>query len=559
MKIPVILKSYKETPNKGYWDYAMMNAVFTNELWRPVNGYEFEFHDDFSEVIKYGIVVIPARYHVDKYNEINADIGRMDWVILILIGDEDGAFPAEKIQHPHKKVWLMLPHRGNQRGVDRFLMNGWPTGTRERLRRYKEQADTRPLDYFFSGQITHSRRRELVEALSLIDSSRITGRLITTDGFTKGVPQDEFCELMVSSKVAPCPSGAVVPDSFRFYEALEAGCVPLADGKAPNRKIKNFWQILFGTDDPPFPILSDWSDVAGHIEYYRDVFPSVNNKIFSWWQAQKRQLVYNLRDDIANLFLEPQGDTLRDKITVLVPTSPIRSHPSTEIIEQTIATIRERLVNAEIIIMIDGIRPEEIERTTIYQEYIRSLLWKCNFEYSNVLPLVFPEHSHQIKMTREALKLVRTPCVLFVEHDTPLCEPIPFSSLADIVASGDANMIRLHHEALILKTHQYLMLDRQPQEIQGIPLLRTAQWSQRPHLASTTFYRHLMNDYFKADTVGMIEDGLWGTIARDFQLRGQVGWNEWKLWIYAPEGDMKRSYHIDGRGSDPKFENTFNY
>ena len=31
----------------------------------------------------------------------------------------------------------------------------------------------------------------------------------------------------------PCPSGPATPDSFRLWEALEAGCVPIADGYAP--------------------------------------------------------------------------------------------------------------------------------------------------------------------------------------------------------------------------------------------------------------------------------------------------------------------------------------
>jgi hypothetical protein len=33
-----------------------------------------------------------------------------------------------------------------------------------------------------------------------------------------------------------------------------------------------------------------------------------------------------------------------------------------------------------------------------------------------------------------------------------------------------------------------------------------------------------------------------------------MGWYNWRLWIYTPEGNIKRSYHLDGRGGDPKFE-----
>jgi hypothetical protein len=53
--------------------------------------------------------------------------------------------------------------------------------------------------------------------------------------------------------------------------------------------------------------------------------------------------------------------------------------------------------------------------------------------------------------------------VLYCEHDAPLCEDIPFDGLATAVESGDADLVRLHHEALILDDHKHLMLDSEPQ------------------------------------------------------------------------------------------------
>ena len=38
---------------------------------------------------------------------------------------------------------------------------------------------------------------------------------------------------MTAARSPQCPSGYATPDSFRLYEALEAGCVPLADMTAP--------------------------------------------------------------------------------------------------------------------------------------------------------------------------------------------------------------------------------------------------------------------------------------------------------------------------------------
>jgi hypothetical protein len=80
------------------------------------------------------------------------------------------------------------------------------------------------------------------------------------------------------------------------------------------------------------------------------------------------------------------------------------------------------------------------------------------------------------------------------------------------------------------------------------PLLRTAQYSQRPHLASTDLYRRMLTDCFSPQSKAFIEDRMHSVVYEAYRLRGKAGWNDWKLWLYAPAGDMKRSYHTDGRG-----------
>ena len=73
-------------------------------------------------------------------------------------------------------------------------------------------------------------------------------------------------------------------------------------------------------------------------------------------------------------------------------------------IEQTIRDIRANLPDCEIIIMLDGIRPEQEDRRGAYEEYKRRLLWLAHHTWHNVLPIIFDEHMHQAAMTREALK-----------------------------------------------------------------------------------------------------------------------------------------------------------
>ncbi|MEX2116826.1 MAG: hypothetical protein WEB37_08060 [Bacteroidota bacterium] len=540
-----------------WWDMAMLSEIFSRELWDPVRGHQFAHYDGFESLPQDApgaVLVIPARHNADKIGLINQKISRLGWVLLLLVGDEEALFPVDQLSHPNMVVWAMTPHPGKWKRIDRYLINGYTPYTRKTLQSRKDNADKRELGFFFAGQNNHDRRAGCLNALKKMKN----GEVIETPGFTKGLPHEEYYAKMASAKVIPCPSGAAVPDSFRLWEALEAGCVPIADVLAPVIKEPRYWNILLGEDELPFPTIKYWKDLAGTVQYFVDTYPRFQNKAFAWWQKFKRQMAYNLEEDIIRVSgVVPEESGLRDKITVLIPTSPIKSHPDTEVLEKVIGTVRERLPDSEIILMFDGVREEQKDYTERYQEYIRRVLWKANFEWKNVLPLVFETHHHQVAMTREAMKYVRTPTILFVEHDAPLCEEIPFPNLVEAVISGDANMIRLNHEAKILDDHKYLTLDESATNLYGAPLIRTAQWSQRPHLASAEFYRRILADYFSQDAITMIEDRIHGPIVQAWLERGRPGWNDWKIWVYAPDGDQKRSYHLDGRGGDKKYEMTF--
>lgn len=227
-------------------------------------------------------------------------------------------------------------------------------------------------------------------------------------------------------------------------------------------------------------------------------------------------------------------------ITVIIPVSAMPSHPSTEVLDVTLDSIRTRLPDSEIIVMFDGIPAWLEERRADYEKFKQSILWKINF-MDNCVPLLFDTPHHQSLMTKKALELIRTPLILWSEQDTPLHGDIPFDKLVPVIKDGYANLIRFHFEATIPEDHQHLMLDEEPIEILGQPFIRTKQWSGRPHLASTAYYNLIANNYFD-DKPRFIEHIMYGLIAE-----GGDNYAEHRLHIYAPKGTLVRSKHLDGR------------
>lgn len=563
MNVPVFWLSYdKGLPSRGYWDHGLLEKLFAGDLWRVPGNYKFlhtdnglpDYWNDFKDYSQHGaIVIFPARGQTDFADNLNRDIRKFKWVILVLTGDEEAVFPFEKIKHKNMKLWVMSPHmdRDYPEGT-RFIGSGFPPVAPAEIGKHIGKAIDRPLDWFFSGQITHIRRQQCYKVLKRMSGGKVYG----TPGFTQGLAPAEYYEYMVSAKVAPAPSGPETPDSFRLFEALEAGCIPIADTQTPKGDFKeNYWQYFFG-EDVPFPTLTSYDQLEGYITDVLVDYPKKANEVFGWWLLKKRQMANNLASDIYQL--SGKSDYKED-VTVLIATSPIKTHPSTQIIEETIASVRKHLPDSEIIIMADGVRDEQQEYAQRYEEYIQRLLWLAHHKWKNVAIRRAKEHMHQALMTKAALSDMYglESWILFLEHDTPLVtdyEDFDWKAMRKIITDGRADVIRFHHEAAIPKDHDHMMLDKKPQIIEGIPLVRTVQWSQRPHLASASFYQRILSTHFKTGWRTMIEDVMHGVVYNSYLQDKRTGWNNYKLWIYAPEGNIKRSYHLDGRQDDQKYE-----
>jgi hypothetical protein len=239
----------------------------------------------------------------------------------------------------------------------------------------------------------------------------------------------------------------------------------------------------------------------------------------------------------------------KNDITIIVATSVLPSHPDTIIIDETISTIRSHFPHNEIILQMDGLREERLPRKADYDEYKNRVLWKCMHEWKNVLPIIFDEHSHQTTMMKRTIDLVNTSVLLYIEGDAPItpdCE-IDWEKCLDMFEYDKANTIRFHFETAIPHEHNHLMFGLED------GFMRTTQWSQRPHLSTVKYYRDVVLPFSEEKT--FIEDRFHGKVQDD-------GWDAHKLWIYHPEGNIKRSYHLDGRQGTQKFtvdDDTWGY
>ncbi len=532
---------------RGPWDTAILEALFANELWDT--GLEFTHADrmgafDLALGERVAVYVVPARHHADADDvaALSCDMQVFDGVVLILCGDEEAIFPWKDIDHPNLRLWVQMPRPGVHDSSAFFFGNG-PALMRDALRGVSEPP-RKVRDYGFAGQVTHERRKQLVNGLRKAEG-RVHGQVHPTAGFGQGLPYTEYVEWTTETKVCPAPSGPCSQDTFRFYEALEAGAIPIADARTPDGR-DGYWEMVYGSR---FPVQqgTDWSSVGGMIESEVRSWQFRTAQVGAWWRTEKRLMADRLRNDLIGV---GAPDVRRQSVTAIITTSPIPSHPSTKILEETLESIYAQIGKIPVVIACDGIREEQRAFEARYHEYLRQIVWKSHHVWSNVQVVISHTHRHQAGTTELALREVDTPLLLFMEHDTPFSEePIDWEACIEMMLYRGADVLRFHHEAQVHPEHTHLMRDHETVNILGVPVRRTTQWSQRPHLADANYYRKMLATYFKPGANTMIEDRMHG-VAQDRPAMHRIA-------IYHPEGTIRRSLHTDGRGDQPKFPMKF--
>lgn len=279
----------KETPKRGYWDYALLEDFISGRLWKPYEFVPFEIKEvDKLPEDDRAIVVIPARHHAGLEPEITGQLKNIKHVVLFLMGDEEADFDVEEIKHNSIHIWVQNAHPDKH---DKYNRIG--TGYAPHIRLQDNTEYNKNINVYFSGQITHKNREVMYDAVLEYHNSVVN----RTAGFTQGVAPDKYAGLMARAKVVPCPAGAVIPDSFRTYEALESMAIAVADNRNSQGTISNYWQWLFN-EDVPFPTINADDEWFGKVDNAVKEYNDMIQQQTVWWIKWKRDFAYKVMEQL---------------------------------------------------------------------------------------------------------------------------------------------------------------------------------------------------------------------------------------------------------------------
>ncbi len=147
----------------------------------------------------------------------------------------------------------------------------------------------------FAGDPNKSTRNEMLSAMRRIGPGfeHLTSGFDSTDALNIA----SYRNVMRHSIFVPCPVGNVNLDTFRVYEALEGGCIPIVE------KRENFGYFVEAYGDWPVPSVKNWDECRGLIDQLRSEEGSIAalmKECRNWWYKYKNFLRARISSAINN-------------------------------------------------------------------------------------------------------------------------------------------------------------------------------------------------------------------------------------------------------------------
>ena len=280
---------------RGAWDQSVIEELTADPE------FQHETRGDDLWGTEGAVVVIAGQHNAagDAPARLADRIAGLDWSLVLVSSDEERLFNLARLPiGPSRETWLQY-HASPY--ADRLLPIGVPPGTGEVLE--ANGCAVRNRSIVFAGQDTHERRHELLGVLKdLAVEEHPDMQWLMTTGFRLGYTQDAYLGLLQRTRLAPCPSGPHSLDSFRLYESLAAGALPIIETHTPHGYEAEFWTALFG-EDHPIPTVDSWLALPVLADEYADGkrWRAKRDEVQRWWAGFREDLEIGFARTIARL------------------------------------------------------------------------------------------------------------------------------------------------------------------------------------------------------------------------------------------------------------------
>jgi len=204
-------------------------------------------------------------------------------IFLIHLGDETGEYDLSSVYQNCNHVWRTFCS-------NKYFVNNKvtciPIGYKSGV--FNINKNSRKYKWAFAGTPHKSSRHDLLFQLSGIEpffchkTKKFDQKIISVD---------KMNEALCSTEFLPCPNGFFHPETYRVYEALECGCIPIVENAY------KYYDRLFPRN--PFLKIDMWADAKPIIKnWQQNQIIKKRNECINWWDNLKNKLQESIKNKI---------------------------------------------------------------------------------------------------------------------------------------------------------------------------------------------------------------------------------------------------------------------
>ena len=100
-------------------------------------------------------------------------------------------------------------------------------------------------------------------------------------------------EILASTQIVPCPNGFVHPETYRLYEALESGCIPIVENAY------KYYDRLYPHN--PFLKIDKWEEAKSIIlKWDSKKIEKKQEECKLWWNQYKNELQESIKEKLSD-------------------------------------------------------------------------------------------------------------------------------------------------------------------------------------------------------------------------------------------------------------------
>ena len=239
---------------------------------------------DSKKDIEKDDVLIIVDSSVEEKSQLYSELSLLcSKIFLFHLGDEFGFYNLLPVYDVCNYVWrpFCSSKYFNNHKV-KCIPLGYKSGVLNKMK------SIRKYKWAFTGTPHKSSRHDLLFQLSTIKPFFCH----KTEKFDKkNISVEEMNDVLSSTEFIPCPYGFFHPESYRVYEALECGCIPIVE------EAYQYYDRLFPNN--PFIKINKWKDAKSIIKGWdNNQIKKKREECILWWDEKKNEIQDHVNSEI---------------------------------------------------------------------------------------------------------------------------------------------------------------------------------------------------------------------------------------------------------------------